>query len=858
MRKYGAVDLLNLPAIPPVPLAADTRIYTRADGRLYQMGSTLNPTLAGSIKELEPARAASTTNIDLATGGLLTMDGVALAAGDRVVVRSQTTASQNGIYVVNAGAWTRATDADTAAKEFRGTTIGILEGTLSKNKVFMQMENLATVGTDTQNWRPFVGFDQVGSFTFPSPMGSGHGVWNVNTKGIHVWDGTAWQLANGLFISTRAGRPGFPGSGNLVYETDTGQMVVFENGQWRSTGYDELVAVDAASTGSNIALTGTYTLDGVALTAGMRVLARSQTTGTENGIWVVAAGAWTRATDADSAAEVARGKNVRCLAGTQNREKLFTQQNTITTFGTDVQKWYVLTTVEFTGSALNDQFAYAMNTGHMIGATIPRALHMWDGSGWVPMIGNTVGTAAQRPSIPSTGNIHYETDTQKTVLFDGVSWQSLGGGGGGPLGTWTANASGGTTINSTTLTDFTGLAVTVPVASMDDKFLVTVSYGITCTTVGQGMFGRVNADGTYYSKYADYYANTTGNVDHVSFSHVVSGLAAGNRVFKVQGALSSAGGSYTILGGSSTRIDVIRLNATVAGSTTPVGTIDMWPTATAPAGYLMADGSTFSSVSYPELAALLGDTYGTHTGTSYYLPDFRGRSPLGVGTASPAVPGGTAHTLAQKGGEEKHTLLAAELATHSHPPANGTYGFMMGAPVGETAAGSYASAAHAVDSTTGNQGSSTPFNVLDPYLGINFIIKATATGTDSGNWQTYTPTVVSGLTLGTGGTITGRYSRVGNTVQVRIDATLGTGFTLAGPTVSLPVPAQAVGNMGGSVRFTDTGTNTYQGAAFNNATTDVAAYVVSTAGAFAQANTGSPFTWAAGDKIQWILTYEAA
>jgi hypothetical protein len=47
----------------------------------------------------------------------------------------------------------------------------------------------------------------------------------------------------------------------------------------------------------NIALTGTYTLQGVALAAGDRVLAAGQTVGANNGIWVVAAGAWTRAVD---------------------------------------------------------------------------------------------------------------------------------------------------------------------------------------------------------------------------------------------------------------------------------------------------------------------------------------------------------------------------------------------------------------------------------------------------------------------------------------------------------------------------------------------------------------------------------
>jgi hypothetical protein len=66
---------------------------------------------------------------------------------------------------------------------------------------------------------------------------------------------------------------------------------------------------------SNIALTGTYTLQGFALTAGDRVLAAGQTVGTNNGIWVVAAGAWTRALDM-LAGSPALGVYTFCEGGT--------------------------------------------------------------------------------------------------------------------------------------------------------------------------------------------------------------------------------------------------------------------------------------------------------------------------------------------------------------------------------------------------------------------------------------------------------------------------------------------------------------------------------------------------------------
>ena len=52
-------------------------------------------------------RAATLANITLA--GVQTVDSVVLAAGDRVLVRSQSTAAQNGVYIVSASAWSRAT-----------------------------------------------------------------------------------------------------------------------------------------------------------------------------------------------------------------------------------------------------------------------------------------------------------------------------------------------------------------------------------------------------------------------------------------------------------------------------------------------------------------------------------------------------------------------------------------------------------------------------------------------------------------------------------------------------------------------------------------------------------------------------
>src|SRR5204863_1442401 len=77
-----------------------------------------------------PVRAASTANVTLATPGA-TMDGVTLTSGDRVLLKNQSTGSQNGIYTWSGAATTlvRTADADSAADFVLGFQVFVREGT---------------------------------------------------------------------------------------------------------------------------------------------------------------------------------------------------------------------------------------------------------------------------------------------------------------------------------------------------------------------------------------------------------------------------------------------------------------------------------------------------------------------------------------------------------------------------------------------------------------------------------------------------------------------------------------------------------------------------------------------------------
>jgi hypothetical protein len=87
-------------------------------------------------------------------------------------------------------------------------------------------------------------------------------------------------------------------------------------------GLDVKESVKAATTG-NITLSGTQTVDGVSLSVGDRVLVKNQSTGSENGLYVVASGSWSRAADADADSEVTAGLFTFVSEGTVNGDAGF-------------------------------------------------------------------------------------------------------------------------------------------------------------------------------------------------------------------------------------------------------------------------------------------------------------------------------------------------------------------------------------------------------------------------------------------------------------------------------------------------------------------------------------------------------
>jgi hypothetical protein len=110
-------------------------------------------------------RVATTAAITLATGleNGDTLDGVTLATGDRVLVKNQADATENGLYVVAAsGAPARSSDADTAAEITASFAVFVEEGTVNADSGWTLTNNGAvTVGTTALSFTQFTGLGQI-------------------------------------------------------------------------------------------------------------------------------------------------------------------------------------------------------------------------------------------------------------------------------------------------------------------------------------------------------------------------------------------------------------------------------------------------------------------------------------------------------------------------------------------------------------------------------------------------------------------------------------------------------------------------------------------------------------------------
>jgi hypothetical protein len=121
--------------------------------------ANLNIAIANSNNPNAACIVATTSNVNVATGGLLTVDGIVLQTDNRVLVWRQSNAAQNGIYLAKPGAWVRAVDFDEAAEIRPGMLIPVIQGNVYKQSIF-QLINTGSVivGTTAMTYARLTGW----------------------------------------------------------------------------------------------------------------------------------------------------------------------------------------------------------------------------------------------------------------------------------------------------------------------------------------------------------------------------------------------------------------------------------------------------------------------------------------------------------------------------------------------------------------------------------------------------------------------------------------------------------------------------------------------------------------------------
>jgi hypothetical protein len=251
--------------------SALTSLSTTVDGKLSLTGGTLTGALTLSGAPESDLHAATKAYVDSATTGLNvhasvkaattanitlatdvengdTLDGVTLATGNRILVKNQTTKSENGVYVVKAsGAPDRADDYNTAGEVDAGDFLYVEAGTANGKTGWIQTNVVATVGSSDIEFTQFSG---AGTYTAGTGLTLTGSVFSINT-GTTVDLSTAQSLSNKTIVAPRVQL-------SMKAETGTSYTLVVEDAsnRWVTVSNSSAITVtvppDVYSVGDQI------------------------------------------------------------------------------------------------------------------------------------------------------------------------------------------------------------------------------------------------------------------------------------------------------------------------------------------------------------------------------------------------------------------------------------------------------------------------------------------------------------------------------------------------------------------------------------------------------------------------------
>jgi len=192
---------------------------------------------------------ASTADIPTLSG-LLTIDGITVTAGQRVLVKDQSTQANNGIYVAAAGAWSRSTDADTWA-ELVGAAVFVSSGTANAGSTWVtNIPSSGTIGVTAIVWNQF---SATGNYT------AGTGLALAGNQFSLI---TPVSIANGGTNSTATPTAGAVayGTGSAIAYSNVGSagQILKSNGSSAPT-FSTITAADVSALGTSATITNSGT-----------------------------------------------------------------------------------------------------------------------------------------------------------------------------------------------------------------------------------------------------------------------------------------------------------------------------------------------------------------------------------------------------------------------------------------------------------------------------------------------------------------------------------------------------------------------------------------------------------------------
>lgn len=414
----------------------------KSNGTSAPTWQTLDLTFLPDAFAKKSVKAATTANITLS--GTQTVDGIALVANDRVLVKNQTTTSANGIYIVSATAWTRAPDADTSS-ELAGAVVNVDAGTVNGGLRFdSDFKTTDTLGTTAVTWNRAIDTGMAGSVIGTTLGTAAAGTSDKYAREDHVHPiqttvsgnaGTATKLATARTISSSGDATwsvSFDGTVNasaaltLVNSgvaAGTYKSVTVDT-KGRVTAANEvitgLVTSTTATGTSNLATTNTNTF--LNITEQIGAAAASAGTSTQ----VVGAGTVTVSSDTSGKITITGAQSITGNAATAT---IATTANTLTTARTISLSGDITGSVSFNGSSNTVIASSITNKG------LANGVATLDSSGKVPSdqlpsyVDDVLEYAnfAAFPSIGDSGKIYIALETNLTYRWSGSVYVPVGG-----------------------------------------------------------------------------------------------------------------------------------------------------------------------------------------------------------------------------------------------------------------------------------------------------------------------------------------------------------------------------------------------------------------------------------------------